>query len=634
VTVTWSTNESIINWTSSDDPAVTFQVVKIAGGTGGGGGGVTDHGDLTGLADDDHDQYQYVNAVYTEADPFTITDESAVVTQGAAITLPAATSWQNRSVMIVAAAVDLTVTCHAGDTIAVTGGYSSTLSIPSQNIYQLTSTNFGGTWRWLQTARFGPAFDMPYWYGQSITAGHVIKMGASAPEWGAVTPGAHASTHANGGADEVSLDASQTTSGVFNAARLGTGTADAYHFLDGSGVWQDNVPVLVPIKNTSAATINKGAPVYATGSVGASGAVEVAAADADVAAKMPAIGLAETQLAVNATGYCVVVGVLRNVNTGSYSINDPLYVSTTAGELTGTKPTGASELIQNIGRVTRVNASTGEILVLGPGRTNDVPNAIDAGKLTSGTVATARLASTGTADATTFLRGDQSWSSPTTLANDTLWDAAGDLAVGSGSDTAAKLSKGTRTQALVVGASTLEWDANHYNGGNHVTATVSGAIAETIPAGAGFGATTGGASGVVHLHGIYLPKGVTITTISFVSGATAAGTPTNQWFALCDSGRNVLRVTSNDTTTAWNSSTVKSLNLTSTFTTTYSGLHYLACCVTATTAPSFRGCNAGTFTGVAVQSFTSTTGQTTPVAEGTTFAASTGRLSQALGIVS
>jgi hypothetical protein len=169
VTVTWSTNESIINWTSSDDPAVTFQVVKIAGGTGGGGGGVTDHGDLTGLADDDHDQYQYVNAVYTEADPFTITDESAVVTQGAAITLPAATSWQNRSVMIVAAAVDLTVTCHAGDTIAVTGGFSSTLSIPSQNIYQLTSTNFGGTWRWLQTARFGPAFDMPYWYGQSIT---------------------------------------------------------------------------------------------------------------------------------------------------------------------------------------------------------------------------------------------------------------------------------------------------------------------------------------------------------------------------------------------------------------------------------------------------------------------------------
>ena len=253
--------------------------------------------------------------------------------------------------------------------------------------------------------------------------------------------------------------------------------------------------------------------------------------------------------------------------------------------------------------------------------------AITSAKIADGTIVNADI-STSAAIATSKISG------LTTVATDTIFDAAGDLAVGSGADTSAKLSKGSRTQALVVGASTLEWDANHYNGGNHVTATVAAAIAETVPAGAGFGATTGGASGVVHLHGIYLPKGVTITTITFVSGATAAVTPTNQWFALCDSGRNVLRVTANDTTTAWTSSTVKSLNLTSTFTTTYSGLHYLACCVTAGTVPTFRGANAGTFTGVATQSFLSTTGQTTPVAEGTTFAASTGRLSQALGIVS
>ena len=261
------------------------------------------------------------------------------------------------------------------------------------------------------------------------------------------------------------------------------------------------------------------------------------------------------------------------------------------------------------------------------------PVSLDASQIVTGTVATARLG-TGTASAATYLRGNQTYGTPPTVATDALWDAAGDLAVGTGADTAARLAKGTRTQALVVGASTLEWDENHYNGGNFVTATVTGAIAETIPGGAGHGATTGGATGVVHLHGIYLPKGVTITTISFVSGAQAAVTPTNQWFALCNSSRTVLRVTTNDTTTAWAASTVKPLNLTSTYTTTYSGLHYLACCVTAGTVPSFRGANVGTTTGVAQQSFTSTTGQTTPVAEGTTFAASTGRLSQALGIVS
>jgi hypothetical protein len=105
------------------------------------------------------------------------------------------------------------------------------------------------------------------------------------------------------------------------------------------------------------------------------------------------------------------MGVVRGLDTGSYTINAPLYVSTTAGQLTGTKPTGTSELIQNVGRVIRVNASSGEILVLGPGRTNDVPNAIDAGKITSGTLATARLGS-GTASASTYLRGDQTYARP------------------------------------------------------------------------------------------------------------------------------------------------------------------------------------------------------------------------------
>jgi hypothetical protein len=45
------------------------------------------------------------------------------------------------------------------------------------------------------------------------------------------------------------------------------------------------------------------------------------------------------------------------------------------------------------------------------------------------------------------------------VATDAIWDAAGDLAVGSGANTAAKLSKGTALQVLRVnaGATTLEW---------------------------------------------------------------------------------------------------------------------------------------------------------------------------------
>jgi hypothetical protein len=173
-------------------------------------------------------------------------------------------------------------------------------------------------------------------------------------------------------------------------ARLGTGTPTVHTFLNGLGEWTYDVPVFVPVKNTTASTIAKGTPVYATGTVGATSTIEIAPADADDAAKMPAIGLTETSLTANATGFVVVVGTLRGVDTNAYSINAPLYVSTTAGQLTGTKPTGTSDAIQMIALVTRVNSSNGEVLVLAQG-SDEAPNAIDAGKITSGTIDNARL---------------------------------------------------------------------------------------------------------------------------------------------------------------------------------------------------------------------------------------------------
>ncbi len=88
---------------------------------------------------------------------------------------------------------------------------------------------------------------------------------------------------------------------------------------------------------------------------------------------------------------------------------------------------------------------------------------------------------------------------------------------------------------------------------------------------------------------IWLEAGMTISSISFHSATTAAGTPTNQLFGLFDSSRNLLRSSTNDTTTAWAANSLKTLSLTSTFTTTYSGLYYLGIMVTATTVPTLKG---------------------------------------------
>lgn len=122
-------------------------------------------------------------------------------------------------------------------------------------------------------------------------------------------------------------------------------------------------------------------------------------------------------------------------------------------------------------------------------------------------------------------------------------------------------------------------------------------------------------TGRLSLQAIYLPAGTTINSISFWSATTAAGTPTNQLFGLFDSSYNLLRSSTNDTTTAWAANSRKTLSLTSSFTTTYSGLHYLGIMVTATTVPTLKGNTAKTGgqlnAGAPTMGGTSTTGLTT-----------------------
>ena len=96
-------------------------------------------------------------------------------------------------------------------------------------------------------------------------------------------------------------------------------------------------------------------------------------------------------------------------------------------------------------------------------------------------------------------------------------------------------------------------------------------------------------SGRLSLGAIWLPAGTNISSISFFSATSAANAPTNQLFGLFNSSRNLLMSSVNDTTTAWAANSLKTLALTSTFTTTYSGLHYLGIMVTATGVPTLKG---------------------------------------------
>ncbi len=123
------------------------------------------------------------------------------------------------------------------------------------------------------------------------------------------------------------------------------------------------------VKNDSGTTLLKGTPVH---SVGASGFnTLVIAASASNAATMPATYILAQDLDDEEEGLGIAIGAIQGVNTTGLTAGDPVWVGANGG-WTQTKPTG-SNLIQNLGIVTKVGTNGGGV-VLGAGRSNDVPN--------------------------------------------------------------------------------------------------------------------------------------------------------------------------------------------------------------------------------------------------------------------
>ena len=135
--------------------------------------------------------------------------------------------------------------------------------------------------------------------------------------------------------------------------------------------------VSVPCKNVESYTLTAGTPVYISGYVGAgaSGVLEVKAALAASAAAMPAVGLVEQTLAPNNQGHVVELGLLGSLDTSAFVAGQVAFIAPSGG-LTSTRPTSGSHLVQNIGRIVNASVNQGQIIVLGPGRSNDVPNNI------------------------------------------------------------------------------------------------------------------------------------------------------------------------------------------------------------------------------------------------------------------
>lgn len=156
------------------------------------------------------------------------------------------------------------------------------------------------------------------------------------------------------------------------------GTNGQIIFSHGTGfLWGDNVAdssqaIIITGKNLSGATIEKGTPLYFTGSGTSGNIVGIYPADAGNSLRMPAGGVSSEQITSGSEGGVYIYGYISGVDTSAFNAGDDVFVAV-GGGYTNIKPTG-SALIQKLGNVEKVDASNGSGVIQGPSWYNDLPN--------------------------------------------------------------------------------------------------------------------------------------------------------------------------------------------------------------------------------------------------------------------
>ena len=259
-----------------------------------------------------------------------------------------------------------------------------------------------------------------------------------------------------------------TTSGDILADADATRTigAEATRFITYHG--DMNGAIRFKAKNNQGSAITKGQVVYISG---VSGTVpEVKLAQANSASTMPAFGLALANANDQAEVQIITFGNLTDYNTTTYSLsaNDTVFVSaTTAGALTNSAPTGESNLIQNIGRVVRADASAGNIKVGGAGRSNATPN-LDQDKVFLGNASNQSVSTALSAIGLSKFSNDSNFL--TNINNESLNDL---------SDVSYTASSGIDNYVLTYDHSTTSWGAEAVPTGGYPVQTAIGGMDET-----------------------------------------------------------------------------------------------------------------------------------------------------------
>ena len=106
--------------------------------------------------------------------------------------------------------------------------------------------------------------------------------------------------------------------------------------------------------------LTKGDPVYISGFNSETSQPKVRKAQAGNNAKMPAIGVIDADYAADAAGAnCIISGIVEDVNTDGFGLNNPIYVGASGG-FTATKP---AINVQQVGICDRDQQNNGSFVV-------------------------------------------------------------------------------------------------------------------------------------------------------------------------------------------------------------------------------------------------------------------------------
>lgn len=145
-----------------------------------------------------------------------------------------------------------------------------------------------------------------------------------------------------------------------NLLKIGNGTL---HWLDLPYIPLQSTlnSLTLEVRNSTGSTITRGSVVYLSGSTGNKPNITLSSAIAESSSAKTA-GVVRSDIPNNTVGIIVLQGFVDSLNTNSFAEGDYLWLSTTAGAVTSTRPLPPNHAV-GIGIVTKAHPTTGSIEV-------------------------------------------------------------------------------------------------------------------------------------------------------------------------------------------------------------------------------------------------------------------------------